>query len=560
VPGPRITITVPEELARENVKRGVDALLDTASDLDHTPLDPADARAARNERSRFATTRGFVLGFACQQLVERGIVAGSAIRCEVPYAEIALNAKDRLVGGTANANTIRGAWNEWTAQFPKGTRHPVQTGVHAVLLLRSAQGNDNLVGLDCEFRADDRAADVVIQPEAAAPVTPLEYQFLRAALGFFRSRSPVLQKKVLRLFSERRYLAGVIVALISAGWISYVILHGTTHAFHQDASKQGQLSPAHAPVGPPSSYTRQEGEAAGIVEIRNQPGAEELTYRPAQPPQRVRGDLSNIEYEWHIRDTAGHLVTLVTDEPRLRFPTTEGVAVEALFVHPREVIFGRANFHLDENGKVELLSVSGHPLTPPADAVFTADGVGIATSNSDPAAMTITVSQKNVPLLDKEALARNAGVKKFEYGGVLDAPVPLGGDVTWQECLTREQPSLKVLQCEQRTLITHEDDTIAERRFGTRGDFIFHAPRTIGGRPLSAARWSIRNLKTGEVTDAGEHLDLRWTLAPGTYSIGCAAMGMSVVKHHTTRAEMGKTHAHSRLLPYRALHTVVTVY
>jgi len=120
----------------------------------------------------------------------------------VPYAEIALNAKDRLVGGTANANTIRGAWNEWTAQFPKGTRHPVQTGVHAVLLLRSAQGNDNLVGLDCEFRPDQRDAAVVITPTPAAAVTPVERQFLNAALAFFRSRSPAVQQKVLRLFSE----------------------------------------------------------------------------------------------------------------------------------------------------------------------------------------------------------------------------------------------------------------------------------------------------------------------------------------------------------------------
>lgn len=560
MPGARITISIPEPLARENVKLGVDALLDTASNLAHKPLDPADARAARNERSRFTTTRGFVLGFACRQLVERGMVAGSAIRCEVPYAEIALNAKDLLVGGTANANTIRGAWNEWTDRFPKGTRHPVQTGVHAVLLLRSAQGNDNLVGLDCEFRADDQTAEVVIEPEPAAPVTPLEHQFLRVALGFFRSRSPALQLKVLRLFSERRYLAGVVAALISAGWISYVIIRGTTHAYRQDASKQGQLHPGHAPLGPPSSFIRQEGDAAGIVEIRTQPGIQELTYRPERQLERVRGDLSNIEYEWHIRDTAGHEVTMVTDEPFLRFPTTEHVSMEGVFVHPREVVSGKASFHIGEDGKVELLGISGRPLTPPADVVFTADGVGISASDSDAAAMTITISQDGVPLLDKEALARNAGVKKFEYGGVLDAPVPVGGDVTWQECLTREQPSLKMLRCEQPTLTTHEDNSIAERRFGARGEFLFHAPRTVGGRPLLSAHWSIRDLKTGKTIDAGDHTDLRWKLGPGTYSIGCSAMGTSVVKHHTTRAEMGRTHAHSRLLPHKALHTVVTVF
>jgi hypothetical protein len=555
------TYFVTEEFAREKVREGVDALIDVAASSADRPLQPADVKAAMGGRKRFKTTRGYVLWFVCDQLLRQGVIAGTTIRAEVPYAEIAFGGNERVAGGDVCDETVRWAWNDWASRFTRGVRFPVQTGVEGVITFRRAVGNDNLVGLDCEFRPTDPAMEVLIATNrAVSKPTRLERQFLAAALTFFRGRSPSVQKKLLDLLSERRFVAALVVALLSVGWLAYTILHGTTHAFHQDAAKQGQLGAGHAPVGPPTSFMRQEGEAAGIVEIRDHPGAQEVTYRPVQMPKRVRGDLSNLEYEWHVRDTAGHQQLLITDEPRLRFPTTGGVSIQGLFVHPREVVFGTANFRVDDKGKVELLSRSGHPLTEPADAVFTADGLGMASSPSDPAAMTMKISQNHVPLLDKEALARAAGVKKFEYDGVTDALVVLGDDVVWQECLTEELPSLKVLQCEKPTLITHEDDSIAERRVGPRGTFLFHAPRTVAGRSVSLASWAIRNMQTGLITNAGKGEDLRWRFAPGHYSVGCTVMGMSIVKHHTTRADMGKPHEHSRLLPYKALHTVVTVF
>jgi hypothetical protein len=182
----------------------------------------------------------------------------------------------------------------------------------------------------------------------------------------------------------------------------------------------------------------------------------------------------------------------------------------------------------------------------------------MAVSNSDPDAQTVTLALPNAPVLDRDALARKHDVKSFDFDGVADEKIVLAKDVVWEECLAGPAPEAQILSCESKTLVTHEDDSIADRRYGRRGTpFTFRAPATVANRRLSLASWSVKNSDTGAIEVMPKGTTLAWTpVKPGRYVVSCAPIGYYTVKHQG----MGAGHHHVVIFPATALHTIVHVF
>lgn len=549
---------LPEDVARTAVEDAtsvtLDVLFERASGLDR--------RAAAGAVGRFATARAFTLWFLCDLLVHRGVVDGGSIRADVPYEEIRFVANKRVRGGHVALSTLRSAVGSWVEALRATSTDrlsiPVTSRIRATLAIRQALGNDNLVTVECRFRTHPDGSPVKIDADAGLrPRSEIERRFVELALAFFRSRSAAAQAKVLKAFAERRYVAALVTCILGLGMIWYVIAHAPFHAVHRDASRQGQLLGA-PPSDPPQFAFRETGADAGLVTAWQRSTGVELLYVPERAKPRKAPAVSNIEYEWHVRDSAGATREYVTNEPRLLFPTPNGLSIEGLFVRAREVVTARFDYRVTTEGKVQLLGTSGRPLTPPADAAYTADGYGVAVSPSDPDVQTVTVTHPQWPTLDANAIARGAGATQFRYDGKTDVPIVTAPNVTWVECLVGPPPAFKILGCESPTLQTHADDTIVGQHVGRRGTaFVFRGPPMIANRPLSFASWSVKNSETGAVESGPNDATFRWRPAvPGRYVISCLAFGQHVTKN------FGKTPGQhqSYVTPVTAVYTVVRVF